>query len=197
MLTRLVGEYELDFDWRGFELHPETPRGGVRVDELFRGVDMEAMRQRMQGFAASFGVEMGVPDRMPNTRRALAVAELARDQGRLTGFRDAVMDAHWTRGLDIEDDEVLAELLAEVGLEPEAVSAADDAAYVARVDALGGEARQWGVSGIPTYFFLPEGWTLGDPLPPDGPRPARVVGCQPYERVLAACLQAGVARRET
>ena len=34
-LRRLQEEFELDFDWRGFELHPNTPPGGRRLDEVF------------------------------------------------------------------------------------------------------------------------------------------------------------------
>jgi predicted DsbA family dithiol-disulfide isomerase len=134
---------------------------------------------------------------MPNTRRALAVAEFARDEGRLDAFRTAAMDAHWSRSEDLEADATLSALAGAVGLDPvKGLRAADDPAYVARVDAMGEEAARWGVTGIPTYFVLPDRWTPGDALPPEGsPRPVRVVGCQPYEVVERACRMAGVGRR--
>ena len=44
MLARLVGEFDLELTWKGFELHPGTPRGGTRVAELFGAARYEAMR---------------------------------------------------------------------------------------------------------------------------------------------------------
>ncbi len=106
------------------------------------------------------------------------------------------MEAHWSRGLDIEADDVLRGLAAEAGLDPDvALAAADSPEMQARVDAMGEDARSWGVTGIPTYFLLPKGWSPGDPAPADGSRPVRIVGCQPYEQVLAGCMRAGVDRR--
>lgn len=168
----------------------------MRLAELFAGRPLGPMQEQLGRFAASFGVEMRFSERLPNTRRPLAMAEHARELGRLHPFRDAVMDAHWARGLDIEDADVLRGLAAEAGLDPEAaLAAADGPAMQARVDALGQEARRWGVTGIPTWFVLPDGWAPGDPPPASGALPARVVGCQPYEAVVAACARAKVPLR--
>lgn len=79
------------------------------------------MREYMRQFAARFGIEdMATPDHLPNTRRALAMAEYARDQDRLEAFRDAAMDAHWRRGENLEDDADLRAIAARAGLDSEA-----------------------------------------------------------------------------
>ena len=57
------------------------------------------------------------------------------------------------------------------------------------------EAMRWGVSGIPTWFMLPEGWEPDEPWDEDGPRPVRVVGCQPMELVERAAQMAGARPR--
>ncbi len=179
-VRRLLEEYEIDFDWRGFELHPDTPQGGRRLDEVFGPERTRAMRDYLAGFAADFGVTgMTIRDVMPSTRRALAVAEFARDQGKLHLFRTAAMEAAWRHGQDIEDPEVLAHCARSAGLDPvAAVEAFDEPKYLARVMTMGAEARRTGVTGIPTVLL--------------GSR--RVVGCQPYE-VLAAAAEAEGARR--
>lgn len=181
-LVRLQREYQLELDWRGFELHPETPPGGQRLADRYGERRSAEMADYLRRFAAAFGVEgMRIPERTPNTRKALAIAEWARDQGKLHAFRRAAMNAHWREGRDIEDDGVLADLARGVGLDPErAAAAASDPAYVARVDAMGSEAARAGVTGIPTFF-------IGD---------RKVVGCQPYEVVAAQAEAAGALRRE-
>jgi predicted DsbA family dithiol-disulfide isomerase len=133
------------------------------------------MAEYLDSFAASFGVfGLSPGERIPNTRKALAVAEFARDQGKLHPLRHAVMEAYWRGGRDIEDTAVLADCAREAGLDPWAAALAiGEPAYRARVDAMGGEAQRDGVTGIPTFVIGRH----------------RVVGCQPYE-VLAAAVEA-------
>lgn len=180
----------------GFELHPGTPPGGMPLAELFKGRPLEPMQAQLGRFAAGFGVNMRFSDRLPNTRRPLALAEHARDHGLLHPMRDALMDAHWQDGRNIEETAVLRDLAAKVGLDPDAaLAAADGPEMGARVRAMGEEARRWGVTGIPTYFLLPDGWRPGSGPMPSGAQPVKIVGCQPYETVLAGCMRAQVKRR--
>lgn len=145
VLGRLVEEYDIELEWSGFQLHPSTPRGGMALTQLFPNADVSAMQAQMKVFAAGFGVTMGHPTHIANTRRALAAAEYARDAGRLHPFRHAVMHAYWNGGQDIELDATLAAAAGAAGLDPAAVVAAADApAMQVRVDALGAEANQIG-----------------------------------------------------
>ncbi len=175
--------YELELDWRGFELHPETPLGGVPVSTFFPADQLAETQAYLTGFAAKFDIhDMLVSDHVPNTRRALAATELAREQGRLHAFREAAMGGFWQHGVDVESDEGLRRVAGESGLDPERiVAAADDPVYLGRVDALRAEAKARGVSAIPAFFF-------GDGQPP-------LVGCQSYALLAGAAEVAGAARR--
>jgi predicted DsbA family dithiol-disulfide isomerase len=139
------------------------------------------MRAHLARFAAGFGItDLHSPDRSPNTRAALALAEHARDQGKLHPVRRALMEAFWRHGEDLEDREVLARCAREAGLDSSvALAAIDDPAVVGRVDAMGRDAARAGVTGIPTFLI--------------GGR--RVVGCQPYQVLAAEAEQAGARRR--
>jgi predicted DsbA family dithiol-disulfide isomerase len=172
----------VELDWRGFELHPDTPPGGRLLADYFGPERARAMADRLARFAAGFGVHgLAARARMPNTRQALALAEYARDQGRLHPLRAAAMEAHWVGGEDLEALPVLAACARAAGLDASrALAAIGDPAYLARVDAMGTEARRAGVTGIPTLLV--------------GRR--RVVGCQPYEAFAAAVEAEGAARRE-
>jgi predicted DsbA family dithiol-disulfide isomerase len=180
-VPRLLAEFDLTLDWHGFELHPSTPRGGKPLSSLFPGVHLPSLHERTKKFAEQFGVtNFQPPDRIQNSRRALAVAELARERDVLVPYKKAAFEAHWRRGEDLEADAVLEKLATAVGLEAHAaLAASDDPTYLARVDEKQAEARRNGVSGIPTFFF--------------GNR--RVVGCQPFEVLASAAEQAGVPRR--
>jgi predicted DsbA family dithiol-disulfide isomerase len=170
-------------DCRGFELHPETPVGGRSVRDFVGADRVEAMRDHLRAFAHNFGVDdMGAPERIPNTRRALALVEYARDHGALERTWSAGMDAYWRDGKDLEDDEVLHGIADHAGLDPDAaVRAVSQAATLARVDALRVEAHDNGVMGIPNVL-------IGD---------QRIVGCQDYERFAAAARAAGARPRNS
>jgi|tagenome__1003787_1003787.scaffolds.fasta_scaffold20057274_1 predicted DsbA family dithiol-disulfide isomerase len=180
-VPRLLREFDLTLDWHGFELHPNTPPGGLSLSRLFPGVPLPALHERTRQFASRFGVTgFSPPDDLHNTRRALAVAELARDRGCLEPFRAAAFEAHWRQGKNLEDDADLAAIAVAAGLPgDEALRAADDPAILARVDQKQDEARRSGVTGIPTFIIAGE----------------EVVGCQPYEVLAAAAERAGVRRR--
>jgi predicted DsbA family dithiol-disulfide isomerase len=108
------------------------------------------------------------------------VAHRAREEGRLDAFRVAAFDAYWRRGRGLESDEDLAALAREAGLEARAaLAAAEDPAFLSRVDAARREASAAGVTGIPTF-------DLGE---------TRIVGCQQYEVLAEAARRAGARRR--
>lgn len=180
-VPRLLLELDLVLDWYGFELHPSTPPGGVPLSRLFPNTPLEPLHERTKRFGATFGVTgFEPPSWLSNSRKALAIAEHARDQGRLEPFRQAAMNAHWREGKNLENDGDLATIAESAGLERgPALAAATDPDLLLRVDERQAEARRAGVNGIPTFVFGSE----------------RIVGCQPYEAVLAAALRAGAERR--
>jgi predicted DsbA family dithiol-disulfide isomerase len=135
------------------------------------------MGSYIQKFAAKFGIhDMERTTRLPNTRRALAIAEFARDQEKLNEFRTRTMEAHWKENKDIEDTAILRSLAAASGLDPEkAISAVDDPVYLKRVEDTRGEFKKTGTGGIPTFIF-------GTDI---------IEGCAPYEDLAEAARRAG------
>ncbi len=194
MLPPVAARVALSFGWRGFELHPEIPDAGIALRDLFPPAAVAAMAERLRSVAADLGVPLRMPDFAPCTRPALALSELARERGVLDRWRDAVMDAYWRDGRDIGRGDVLTELAGAAGLDPrEARAFLGRPEIPAILRRQREEAARWGVTGIPTWFFLPEGWRPQDGIPDRGPRPVRLVGCQPVEVVLHAARLAGAA----
>jgi predicted DsbA family dithiol-disulfide isomerase len=190
-LPRLLEDFDLALDWVGYELHPETPTGGVPLAEVFPNA--AAMLRSVQAFAGRFGIpDLQPPERLVPTRRILAVAEHARAAGRLDAFLALAFDAHWRRGWGIETDEDLRWIAREAGLAPEeAVAAAADPALHRKVAAAREQALAAGVTSIPTFEFRQDAEAVGAGAPPS---PLRIVGCQPYPVLAEAAARAGATR---
>ena len=114
------------------------------------------MNERIGAMFAERGLPPYAPpaDVVPNSRAALRVGELAREEGTFADYHTRVMDAYWAEGLNIGDHEVLHGLAAEVGLP------AAEVAYVLAsnryLDVLETSTRQAaaiGVSGVPAFLL--------------------------------------------
>jgi predicted DsbA family dithiol-disulfide isomerase len=91
-------------------------------------------------------------DKVPNSRRALMLGELARDRGVLAELHPRLFDAYWGRGLDIGDQGVLTEEGVAVGLaEAEIREVLHDERYLSRIEASTRNAMEIGASGVPAW----------------------------------------------
>lgn len=91
-------------------------------------------------------------EKIPNSRRALMLGELARDHGVLEQLHPRLFDAYWGRGRDIGDDEVLIDEGIAVGLTAADISAAlEDERYLPRIEASTRNAISVGAGGVPAW----------------------------------------------
>jgi predicted DsbA family dithiol-disulfide isomerase len=170
-------EFDAELLWLPFDLHPEYPPEGIPLAELHRrygiGVgDADPLRER---FAAA-GLAYNRPDVVPNTRLALRLGELAREQDLHEPFHDRLMDAYWAEAVDIGDADELRRLAAEVGLPADEVErvVADPQAYLELVEGSTAQAQSMGITGIPGFLL---------------DRRLLVVGAQPLETFRRAFAQ--------
>jgi predicted DsbA family dithiol-disulfide isomerase len=111
---------------------------------------------------------------VPNGRKALLLAELARDSGRFDAFREAVFAAYWARGENIGDDAVLERLAREAGLdEHEARAELVEQQRFDRLQESTAEMLELGAGGVPA-------WVIDRRVLVPGAQPHEV-----FERVLA------------
>jgi len=105
------------------------------------------------------------PDYPLRPSRALRAALLAGQQGRAEAFVREVMQAYWVDARDISDLEVLAELGAASGLDPQTVqSAATDDSFKQMLQANLTEAVAAGVFGVPTAILADKRYFGNDHL---------------------------------
>ncbi|AEF94984.1 DSBA oxidoreductase [Desulfotomaculum nigrificans CO-1-SRB] len=154
MVERLAREYPLNITWVGYELRPERPVEGERLDKLYPDMDIKAVYNNFNKLGADYGVVFNPPKLMPNTRLALIATELAKDQGKFEEFHSAVFKAYFTDGRNIGDREVILALAAGVGLPPEQVAAAwEDEGYRHRIKKNRELGQTYQVAGIPTFII--------------------------------------------
>ena len=146
-------EFPLEDTWVSYEIHPETPRGGVLLEDLFGpgvGQRQESMRLR----CAELDLPFAPPERLSNSRLAIEASEFARDAGKHHELHRAILAAYFAHSQDIGDLGVLSTLAAEVGLDTDALRKALAAGqYTSRRDAAQKEACGLGITGVPTYIF--------------------------------------------
>ena len=112
-------------------------------------------------------------DKVPNSRLALMLAELARDRDVLSALHPRLFDAYWARGRDIGDADVLREEGTAAGLqEGEIVDALASGRYLERIEEQTRTAIEAGAGGVPA-------WVIDDRVLVPGAQPHEV-----FERVL-------------
>jgi predicted DsbA family dithiol-disulfide isomerase len=113
---RSLVEGELVVDHRAYELFPEPePLGAAQEVDL-----------SLADLATRAGIELRTPDFRPRTRKAHEAARFARGSGVEGEMRRAIFAAYLGEGRDIGRIDVLTELAAGIGLDPEELKIALD-----------------------------------------------------------------------
>jgi len=112
-------------------------------------------------------------ERVPNSKRALVLAEYAREQGRFEDVHRRLFRAYWAEGRDIGTDEVLLAVAADAGLDPdEAAARLGDPELLRVVDEQTQLALGHGAGGVPA-------WAIDERVLVPGAQPHEV-----FERIL-------------
>ncbi len=183
-LDRLREHYDLRINWALVEIHPETPPGGMPVDEL--GYADERWRQMMdnlQRLAAEEGIELPPQSMNANSHKALLLAEASKDAGGEVFHRlhRRLFEAYFLEGQNIGDTQVLERLAADCGVPAAIVEGAwQDPGYEDRLQVNLAAAGQHNVRATPTIFFTEQ---------------QRLDGVQPYQRFVEMA-QAGLLEQQ-
>jgi predicted DsbA family dithiol-disulfide isomerase len=133
-----------------FQAHPEIPPGGRVVRER-----SSLMVARIEEEARAAGLPLVWPNRLPDTRMALAAAEWTRHHvpRAFPTLENALFAAHFVLGEDLGDRDVIDAHAGEAGIDIAAMHAAleNGSAYVL-VDQSEAIAKSLGVRGTPAWF---------------------------------------------
>lgn len=108
----------------------------------------------LQDWARLYGIAIRWPSVFPvNSVKAMRGALAAEEHGRLVPWSRAVFEAYWGEDRDVSRDDVLADVAAKVGLEPEAhLARLADPEIKARLRANTDALIERGGFGSPTIF---------------------------------------------
>jgi predicted DsbA family dithiol-disulfide isomerase len=165
---RLRRDYQIDIRWRVFPLHPETPREGLSLAELFRGRSLDVPRQmlRLKAVARELGLPWSDREMTYNSRLAQELGKWAEAKGRGDEFHMAVYKAYFVDLKNIGEAGELVRLAQSVGLPgDDAEKALHSRSCKEAVDSDWALSRELGVTAVPTYLI-------------DGDA---IVGAYPYE----------------
>ena len=156
-LLALADEFDLDIVWANIEIHPDNPPEGKPVTELGYPPDQwRRMMAALERMATAEGLPIAERDFTTNSRRALLLAEAAKEAGRETFacLHRRLFEGYFGERRNIGDAEVLRELAAECGMDAAQVEAAwTEPRFAERLRDYHEAAARVGVTGTPTYII--------------------------------------------
>ncbi|MEM5517372.1 DsbA family oxidoreductase [Henriciella sp. AS95] len=161
----LVPEVDVELLFRPFELDPSIPEGGVNYRDYMAkkfGPETEdsrwaSMRQALIEYGEAEGIPYHFNDvkHRPNSFNAHRLVRWAQGQGKGAEAKEALFSAYFEHARDIGQDEVLADIGEEIGLEREIIEkllASDaDVEETKKEEEL---FREMGIGGVPTYIAM-------------------------------------------
>jgi len=71
-IEQLKENYDLEIEWRPFEIHPETPKEGAELNSLnFPKEYLDMMIANIKRLADDIGISLKFTEKLPNSRLAL------------------------------------------------------------------------------------------------------------------------------
>ncbi|AEN04721.1 DsbA family protein [Halolamina sp.] len=154
-------EAPLDAKWHPFDLrgHRRDESGEIQedVDDGKDEAYFEQVRENVERLGEEYDAKIDL-DAVPDTdswdaqQAALYVREEHPEQ--FEAFDDGLFEAFWIEHRDIGDEEVIIDVAESVGLDGEAVrEGIHDEAWAEKLESEFEEARQRGVTGVPTFAY--------------------------------------------
>lgn len=155
LMDRLEEELDTEVEWRGLEIHPETKPEGQTLEEIGINPDYIAMViENVNKLAAEIGLKLRLPPKISNSKKALVLAEYAKEKGKFNEYNYEVFKAYWQDQKDIGSIDILTNILDKIGLDPKgARSYLKKERGKKRIKMFYFEAQSLGIDGVPTFVI--------------------------------------------
>lgn len=154
-IEKLKQQFELDVEWRPFEIHPEIPKEGALIKDLsFPKGYFDMVIANVKKLTEEDGIEVNFSEKLPNTRLALSMAEFARKKGKFDEFHELVFKKFWKEGKDIGNQSLLLDLAESIGLKRDKIIKylnSNEPAQELKKNEL--QIRHLGINGVPAFLI--------------------------------------------
>lgn len=167
-------EEELEIDWHPFDLRAQKrgPDGEIDhgvddgKDEEYYAQARENVERLREEYDAEMALDVATDIDSLDAQVASYYVKENYPYERWLDFDVAVYEALWQENRDIGDLDVIADLAEDAGLDPDEIrDAVGDGETRRAVEELFDDARQQGVTGVPTFAY--EGYAARGAVPPE------------------------------
>jgi len=169
--------------WRAFPLHPNTPKEGLTLEQLFAGtpLDIDTMMKSLREKAAELGLPMGNRLKTYNSRLAQELGKWAESKKAGDAFHTAAFKAYFVDGKNIAKLPVLLDLAESARLSrEEAKPVILNRTFKKTVDEDWALSRKKGINAVPTFVMKED----------------KLIGAQSYSTLKKLLISKGVKKSE-
>ena len=155
-VKKLKKIFNIDTEIIHFPLHPDTPKEGKTLLDLFgtNQEDIDNKNQNMKNLMFNEDLPYSNRTHTFNSRLAQEIGSWAQSLDNETSIHDNFFEAYFVKGLNIGLESVIMEIVAKSGLdENEANDIIKNRTFKSSVDKDWEKSRTYGVTGVPTYVY--------------------------------------------
>lgn len=161
-LSNFEGQDNVEIIWRSFELNPsiQYQEGYTLTNYLsdIKGMDKDSVKRNFDRLTEQ-GAEIGIKfnfdiAKVVNSRKSHKIIQAAKKQGLQNEIEEALFYAYFTEGKNLEDNEILAEIAKNIGINfTEITEIIDSEELDNAVNSDVYMAQQVGARGVPFFVF--------------------------------------------
>jgi len=150
-LNELSKEFEMEIEWKGFEIHPEFPPEGRKRSKSMKSLRVSSGVMEM---AQQEGFQIKLPGFAANSRLGLEGSEFAKTKGLFKEFHESIYEAYFKKSLNIGETNTLLEIGASSGLDKDELEEVlQSRSMYEKIENNRREAQNNRILGVPTYIF--------------------------------------------
>ncbi|MFC2047852.1 DsbA family protein [Chloroflexota bacterium] len=151
-VERLKQDYDVEVEWKAFELRLDIPREGQPRPP--KSGDIDGLKPITKSMADEIHVTMKRPGFYAHTRLAFEATEYAKEQLKFDEFHLGMFKAYWEKGLNIGLVNVIRDVAVECGLDGDELERClKEGWYTGEIGLQNEEARALGIDRTPSFII--------------------------------------------
>ncbi|WP_032120882.1 DsbA family oxidoreductase [Clostridium amazonitimonense] len=145
---------EIEIEWLPFELHPETPLSGAKLNSRFPQTQIDMMFKMLKERGKEFNIRFSEVDILPNSYRALEGGQYAKLKGKYDEYSRAMFKAYFENNENIGKKEIINEIASNIGLNiNEMNKEIDSGKFKDAIDKTKSLANKYAINSVPTFII--------------------------------------------